>query len=33
MLGLECGDKLIWNVDIGDKGVTITITPTKEDEE
>ncbi|WP_169740905.1 AbrB/MazE/SpoVT family DNA-binding domain-containing protein [Methanobacterium arcticum] len=32
MLGLEWGDKLIWNADIGDKGVTITVKAAKEDE-
>ena len=33
MLGLKWGDKLIWNADIGDKGVTITVTAAKEDGE
>lgn len=31
MLELKWGDKLIWNADIGDKGVTITVTAAKED--
>jgi SpoVT / AbrB like domain. len=33
ILGLEWGDKLIWNADIGDKGVTITVTTTKKEDE
>jgi len=29
MLDLEWGDKLVWNADISDKGVTVTVTPLK----
>ena len=32
MLKLEWGDKLVWNVDIRDKGATITVTPEKKSE-
>jgi bifunctional DNA-binding transcriptional regulator/antitoxin component of YhaV-PrlF toxin-antitoxin module len=33
MLGLEWGDKLIWNADIGDKGVNITVKAAKKEDE
>jgi len=33
MLDLKWGDKICWNADISDKGVTVTVTPLKKDEE
>lgn len=32
LLNVESGDKLLWNADITDKGVIVTVEPIKEEE-
>lgn len=32
LLNLVKGDKIVWDVDVSDKGATVTITPKKETE-
>lgn len=32
LLELEWGDKLVWNVNIGEKGVTVSVSPKKEED-
>ena len=32
LLKIEKGDKLVWNVNIDEKGVTVSVSPKKEEE-